>query len=305
MSTTKTTSALDAMLKQYETNTINASNSSAKKKYDLKNYFTTHLADGVKTATKTIRILPASDGTSPFIEFFGHKTKVGKDTKVFACLKHEKNQDCPFCEAREALLATGKEQDKETAKKYSARKMFIVKLIDRTPESDNSFPVKFWRFPHDYRKQGIFDKIYGIISSIKKDITDPVTGRDLSVILARDQNNFPIVQTITHMDPSPLSENQTQASEWLADTRTWEDVYSVKSYDYLAIVVGGGIPVWDETENKFVDKNLAVPDETAKLDAELSLGIQNVKLNVTAAVPTTPVKAEPVTSGEEDDDLPF
>jgi hypothetical protein len=295
------------MLKQYEDSSINSSKSTDKKEYDLKNYFTTHLADGVKTATKIIRILPAADGTSPFIEFYGHKTKVGKDSKVFACLKHEKGQDCPFCEAREALLATGKDQDKETAKKYSARKMYIVKLVDRAPEvKDGSHPVKFWRFAHDYRKQGIFDKIYGIISAIKKDITDPVTGRDLSVILARDQNNYPIVQTITQLDSSPLSEDAAQQAEWLADTRTWEDVYSVKPYDYLAIVVGGGVPVWDKEAKKFVDKNATSTDEPAKLDAELSLGVQNVKTNVTAAAPTTPaVTSEPVTAGEEDDDLPF
>jgi hypothetical protein len=53
--------------------------------------------------------------------------------------------------------------------------------------------IKFWRFNHDYRKQGIFDKIYGVLEATKQDITDPEKGRDLLVMIARDQNNRPTV----------------------------------------------------------------------------------------------------------------
>jgi hypothetical protein len=299
---------LSAMLSQYENSSSSYAKSESSKVYDLKNYFTTHLTDKQKSATKRIRIVPTQDGSSPFVQIHGHKMQVDGDWKTFVCLKHQKDEDCPFCEAQDALRATGKEQDKELAKKYSARKMYVVKIIDRDNEADG---IKFWRFNHDYRKQGILDKIYGVLQAVNKDITDPQTGRDLLVMLARDQGNRPIVQSISHVDPSPLSDDADLAAEWLADARTWEDVYAVKSYDYLEIVVKGGIPTWDKEAKKFVDKaSVTVSDEVASLDEELSLGVSNVKSTVSAAKTTQPVatKTTPVVeenSEVEDDDLPF
>ena len=302
MSNTKNTNTLAAMLKQYETNTNSYTNESAKV-YDLKNYFTTFLTDKQKSATKRIRILPTNDGSSPFVEIHGHKMQVEGEWKTFICLKHEKNQDCPFCEAREQLLSNGGDANKELAKKYSAKKMYVVKLIDRDNEADGP---KFWRFNHDYRKTGTLDKIFGILQAVNKDITDATTGRDLLVMIARDQNNRPIVQSISHVDPSPLSENADLAAEWLSDDRTWEDVYSIKPYGFLEIVVKGGVPTYDKEAKKWVDKaSVTVPEEVAKLDEELSLGVSNVKANVKT---TTSVVAQPATTEaeeEESDDLPF
>lgn len=297
--------ALAAMLNQYESNSSSYSKNNSAKEYDLKNYFTTHLSDKQKTATKRIRILPTSDGSTPFKEIHGHKIQVDGEWKTFVCLKHEKDEDCPFCEAREALLASGKESDKELAKKYSAKKMYVVKIIDRDNEADG---VKFWRFNHDYRKQGIYDKIYGVLTAIKQNITDPQTGRDLMVMIARDQNNRPVVQSISHMDPSPLSDDAEVSAEWLSDSRTWEDVYSVKPYDYLEIIVKGGVPMWDKEAKKFVDKAAMTTQESDDLDEELSLGTPNVKSSVvasTAKPQTKTVVTQEESNEDEEDDLPF
>lgn len=295
------TNILAAMLKQYESNS-NSYTKTEQKTYDLKNYFTTYLKDKEKSATKRIRILPTKDGSSPFVEIHGHKMQVDGEWKTFVCLKHEKGEDCPFCEAREALLASNKESDKELAKKYSAKKMYVVKVIDRDNEADGP---KFWRFNHDYRKTGTLDKIYGVLQAVNKDITDPTTGRDLLVMIARDQGNRPVVQSISHVDPTPLSEDADLAKEWLSDERTWEDVYSVKPYEYLEIVVKGGVPTWDKDAKKWVDKaSITAPEESDNLDEELTLGVQNVKSNVTAsqAAPQTAPVAE---DEDSDDDLPF
>lgn len=296
--------ALAAMLNQYENNSSSYSKNNSAKEYDLKNYFTTYLSDKQKTATKRIRVLPTSDGSTPFKEIHGHKIQVDGEWKTFVCLKHEKDEDCPFCEAREALLASGKESDKELAKKYSAKKMYVVKIVDRDNEADG---VKFWRFNHDYRKQGIYDKIYGVLTAIKQNITDPQTGRDLMVMIARDQNNRPVVQSISHMDPSPLSDDAEVSAEWLSDSRTWEDVYSVKPYDYLEIIVKGGVPMWDKEAKKFVDKAAMTTQESDDLDEELSLGTPNVKSSVVAstAKPQPKTVVEEDSNEDEEDDLPF
>jgi len=297
-------SALEAMLEQYEKNNAPKYEKKSEKVYDLKNYFNTHIKDGVKSATKEIRILPAKNG-SPFVEVHGHKVQIDGEWKTFACLKHEKDEPCPFCEAYEELRATGKEADKELAKKYKARQMYVVKVIDREREDEG---VKFWRFNHDYRKEGVFDKIHGVLTALKtnKNITDTENGRDLSISINRNQNNVPVVSAIVALDSTPLSEDSEKSAEWLADERTWEDVYSVKSYDYLEIIVKGGIPVWDKEEKKYVDKeSLNSKSADSSMEDELTMGVENVKANIQASTATA-TKSEPVASSNEDeDDLPF
>ena len=293
--------ALEAMLAQYEKNNAPRAVKTEAKVYDLKNYFNTYIQDGVKSATKQIRILPTADGSTPFVEVHAHKVLVDGEWKTFACLKHEKGEACPFCEAREALLATGKESDKELAKKYNARKMYVVKVIDREHEDEG---VKFWRFNHDYRKEGIYDKIIGVLNAIKKDVTNAETGRDLLLTINRNMNNIPVVSAVASLDPSALSEDQELKDLWLADARTWEDVYSVRTYDYLENIVRGGIPVWDKEEKKFVDKAALSSDNSdAELESELTMGVENVKANVQAAAET--VETPTTGSSDEEDDLPF
>jgi len=300
MSNEKT--SLQAILEQYEANNKPKYEKKSEKVYDLKNYFNTYIKDGVKSATKQIRILPSANGGTPFVEMHGHKIQVDGEWKTFPCLKHEKDEACPFCEAREALLSTGRESDKELAKKYSAKMMYVVKVIDRERPEEG---VKFWRFNHDYRKEGIYDKIIGVLNALKKDVTHPETGRDLVLTINRNQNNVPVVSAVASLDPSPLSENAEEAKAWLSDSRTWEDVYSVRSYEYLEIIVKGGIPVWSSEDKKFVDKAslTATSSETENLESELTLGVENVKAGIVSAptAPTAPVEV----SAEEEDDLPF
>lgn len=293
--------ALAAMLEQYESNAKPKYETKTEKVYDLKNYFNTFIPDGVKSATKTIRILPAANG-SPFVEIYAHKMQVDGQWKTFACLKHEKDEPCPFCEAREALLATGDAQNKKIASTYRARLMYVVKVIDRDHEDEG---VKFWRFNHDSRSEGIYDKIYAIINAIKKDITDPTTGRDVMLTINRNQNNAPVVSGIATLDPTPLSEDAEKTALWLSDTRTWEDVYSVRSYDYLAIIVQGETPVWDKENKCFVAKKVldAVETEKQTLDSELTMGVEAVKANMQPATEAATTTAEPEV--EETDDLPF
>lgn len=285
--------SLEAMLAQYEKNTRPA-NTNQSKEIDLKNYFTTFLQPNLNQKTKRVRLLPSKDNSSPFVEVMIHTTQIDGQWRKFICPKHQKEEACPFCEAREQLLASGTEADKELAKRFSPKKAYIVKVIDREFESDGP---KFWRFNHDYRKTGILDKIQALLP-ITGDFTHAETGRDLLIQIARDAKNNPVVQAVVHTDATPLHVDSEQAKQWIDDAKSWEDVYAVKSYDYLEIIVKGGVPVWDKEGKKYVDKS-SIVETTDSSEGEDSIG--------SSAPLTVPTSANSVvmTGGDEEDDLPF
>ena len=294
---------LDKIMQQYSESSGNTNFS--EKIYDLKNYFTTHLPDGVKEGSRQIRILPPPEGDdTPFQVMWGHKYKVGKDWKNFPCLTKHGDTPCPFCETRALLRAEGTEQGKESAKKFNARRYYIIRVIDREKESEG---VKFWRIQESYDKTGTFDKIVSAFKVMKRDLSDPTNGMDLVLTLARNSKGYPIVQNVTPMGQSALSDDAELMEKWLADNRTWRDVYATKPYEYLEIVVKGGEPTYDKKLGRWVDRVELSDQETTtdnsssdELDNELTMSSTKQTL-VVASQPTT------VTSGgdEDDDDLPF
>lgn len=295
---------LEAMLAQYEAATTQTK---GKTTFDLKNYFTTYLPDGINTAIKRVRILPVSDG-SPFIEVYVHSIQVDGKNRKFTCLAHENDEPCPFCEARAELLATGEDSDKELAKNYRPRQMYIVKVIDRENEEDGP---KFWRFPSNFKKEGILDKIMANIRMLDVDVTDAETGWDLALNIERvksPRGEYPSVTTILAPKMGPLSKNPEQSEAWANDDKVWQDVYSMKPYDYLAIVVKGGIPVWDKVSEKYVDKNDLETGESGnvsdELDSELAIG-GNQKETIKEEELTNTYTAEVDKEEKASDDLPF
>lgn len=302
---TKKDPLLEAILKQYEDNSSPQSTSS--KTYDLKNYFSIYLKEGEKKGSKQIRILSAPDGGTPFKEMFVHSRQVNGKWKKFTCLKNNFGKACPFCEARTELLNSGKESEKELAKKFGSRKMYVLRVIDRDHEEDG---VKFWRFNHDYTSQGIMDKIISIIRA-KGNISDLQTGRDLIIDIGRDHKNNCVVTGVVDCDPAPAMEDSEALKALVGEGRTWEDVYSVKSYEYLEIVVLGGEPVWDKTNEKWVDKTTLDNSETSSDEAEITMGDDDddVITKEPETVTTTKKETKKVVAVEEDgddsDDLPF
>jgi hypothetical protein len=301
----------EEMLKQHEdSHRASGNKNKSQKSYDLKNYFNTALPKGTSSLKKRIRILPPEEGKkTSFTIMWGHEKKVDGAWKTFPCLKHEKDEECPLCQAREVLMAGGTAEEKELAKDYSPRKFYIIKVIDRDNEHEG---VKFWRIKHNYKKEGIFDKIMSAIEDCGHDITHPETGRDLFVNIKEGTTGKAI--TIGYaLDSTPLSADESMADEWKSDVRTWEDVYSVRGYDYLAIIVKGDTPVWDKTLNKFVGKStLEGEKESDNLEDELSIGLVEAPVapttKTTQSKPASKPVSKPVSKVDDDDDdtdLPF
>lgn len=249
-------STFDAVLAQYEKNK-NATSGNANKVSSedrMKKYFTTVLPKGSKGEERRIRILPTKDGSSPFVEVYFHEVQVdGKWVKLYDPKQEGKRS--PLNEVHDSLMQTGVESDRELARNYRARKFYIVKVIDRDNEQDG---VKFWRFKHNAKQDGILDKIFPIFQK-KGDITDPEKGRDLTLFLtltkAGTGKEYTAINSIMPEDPSPLSENEKQSQEWLTDELVWSDVYSKKGEDYLEMVANGEVPRWDSVTNKWVSNS--------------------------------------------------
>ena len=284
------TNSLDAVLSQYEKSQSSSNATSKMSSEDrMKKYFAALLKDNEKQGQRTIRILPTTDGSSPFKEVWFHEVQVdGKWQKFYDPAKND-NERSPLNEVYEELMSTGKESDKQLATQYRSRKFYIVKVVDRDNEQDG---VKFWRFKHNYKQEGVLDKIIPIWKA-KGDITDPDNGRDLILELTKAKTpkgaTYTVIQTVMYDDPAPISKDTDQMADWVGNEMTWEDVYSKKPVEYLEALARGETPRWDSEKGGYVYSNT----ETS----EVSIG-------GTKSVSITEV-ADPQTNDEVDEDLPF
>jgi hypothetical protein len=279
-------STFDAVLAQYEKNknATSGNNNKMSSEDRMKRYFTTVLPKGSKGEERRIRILPTKDGSSPFVEVYFHEIQVdGKWVKLYDPKQEGKRS--PLNEVNEALMGTGVEADREAARQYRSRKFYIVKVIDRDHESDG---VKFWRFKHNHKGDGVIDKVFPIFRN-KGDVTNAETGRDLILSLtltkAGTGKEYTVINSVLNDDPSPLHTDADVAKTWLEDELTWSDVYSKKGEDYLEMVARGEVPRWDTASSKWV----------SNLTTEETIG---------APKSSTPV-VDPQDDADVDSDLPF
>ena len=280
-------STFDAVLAQYEKNKNNATSGNANKVSQedrMKKYFTTVLPKGSKGEERRIRILPTKDGSSPFVEVYFHEVQVdGKWVKLYDPKQEGKRS--PLNEVCEGLMMTGSDADRELARNYRSRKFYIVKVIDRDHENDG---VKFWRFKHNHKGDGIMDKVFPIFRN-KGDITNTENGRDLILSLALTKagtgKEYTTVNSVIPEDAGPLHTDVNISKTWTDDELTWSDVYSKKDENYLELVARGEAPRWDSDQKKYVSSS--TNEET-----------------ISAPKSVTPV-VDPQEDEEVDGELPF
>jgi hypothetical protein len=230
--------------------------------------------------------MPTKDGASPFEEGYWHSIQVGGKWRKLYCRKHNDGERCPLCEIEEELKATGSEEDKKISKQFKAKKFYITKLIDRNNEGDG---VKFWRFPHNWKGEGALDKMIPIFTK-KGDVTHPGEGRDLVIILGRDDRKFTKITSIMSEDVSLLTEDATKAKAWMSDETTWKDIYKAQPVEYLEIIANGDTPVWDKGLQKFIAKG-----DEGSVESEVSYSVPQTETATT----------EVDTSSDNEDELPF
>jgi len=276
-----------------------------------KMYFSIALPKGAKEAVKTIRIIPCEN---PFNVGYFHEIYVGgKKNKIYDPGYNDKKYS-PLNEVAKKLEEKGTEESKILARDYRPKKFYMVPVIERGREEDG---VKWFRFKHDSRGSGIFDKILAIVNS-RGDIHDVEEGRDLTLtITIKSYNNkeYSEVISILPEDKSPLHSNPEVVKKWMSDTRTWRDVYKQKPIEYLEILAAGKTPRWDSELNKYIpsDQDSARADYGKKEEESEEVSESLVARSGPYVEPSiatvqnnvdTPVRPAPEVD-EDDDDLPF
>tara|TARA_Y100000592_G_scaffold75674_1_gene118247 strand:- start:91 stop:957 length:867 start_codon:yes stop_codon:yes gene_type:complete len=285
--------SLDAVLAQYEKNKQSGSSTKPQMTSEerMKQYLSIMLPKGTKSGEKRIRIIPTTDGSSPFKEVYFHNVQVqGRWQKLYDPGKNSEGKPSgersPLNEVEEALRLAGDAQSKELARSYRSQKFYIVKVVDRDNEEDG---VKFWRFKHNWKGDGPIDKIIPIWRN-KGDVTDINEGRDLILILQAvplpgGRGEYTTVSSVMYEDPGKLSEDENKVKEWTGDERTWKDVYSQKPVEYLEAISKGLDPVWDSEQKKYVYDD---PNSVQNTTNTTTMGTQ-----------------DPQANDPQDEDLPF
>ena len=144
------------------------------------------------------------------------------------------------------------------ANKWQAKKFYIVRGIDKGAEKDG---VKFWRFKHNFRNEGTFNKLLPILEEFNTlnqvAFTDANNGTDLSISTTDTTFNNRVYKTISAISArgkAPLSSDPQLMQKWLTDDIIWRDVFQAKKapnttpYQFLEMIVEGNNPYWENTD---------------------------------------------------------
>ena len=310
---------------------------SKKLSFDPKNYLDLKLQEHEATKRVRVRFLPISSTDSTvFFDITTHALKVDKEIarsgfKSYVCL-NDKNvnseEECPICKKSKELFDKSAEARKngndalskslfKEACSLKKKRTFIARVIDRDHEDEG---VKFWRFNENSKGEGIYDKLMSLYNTRKQEsiedgdgeynIFDLYEGKDIIINVVKSQipDGFggmkdTIAYNITDSgNKKPLSEDVEKANGWLTDPKTWKDVYSNKTADYLELVVNGKIPVYNKELGKYVEKTES-DTQAQKAQEEAATEILQQNYNTSPQMPNEIVNND--VSVNDDVELPF
>lgn len=288
--------------------------------FDEKNYLNVRLADNEDSKDLKIRLLPIdSESQTPFKRIYVHQMKVSKDVsanpwKSYICIEKTEGIDkekyghkCPFCELnREAYKNFTEAKDeitKERWKKISLdnlpKEATITRCIERGAEDDGP---KFWKFNNRKDKTDPKGQIMELYKTrlqesreegdTEENILDLRTGKDLKVTISQAADNKSgatrtSVKVVDYGKNKPISVDEAQIAAWVNDPKKWSDVFTIKPYDYLKIILEGDVPYYDKTLNKWVSRSSYNNAQEATLD-EVNQQIAQAEDDIMMPIVTAP-----------------
>lgn len=187
--------------------------------------------------TQVIRIVPYQHNReNPFQELYFHYNFSGKS--VLSPISFGRPD--PIVEFAEKLKSTGNSDDWKMGKKLEPTMRCYVPIIVRGKESEG---VKFWGFG-----KSVYQELLGFITDPDYgDITDPMSGRDISVeFKAADQTGKSYPETSIRVKPNqtPVTDNKA-VLEKLANQPKITDIFKEQTYEDLEKLLQG----WLDPEN--------------------------------------------------------
>jgi len=178
-----------------------------------------------EVGTNVVRIVPFQHNReNPFMELYFHYNFSGKN--ILSPISFGK-QD-PIVEFAEKLKSTGNSDDWKMGKKLEPTMRCYVPILVRGKESEG---VKFWGFG----KQ-VYQELLGFIADPDYgDITDPVTGRDVTVdFKSKEQTGKDFPETSIRVKPNQTPVTQDKGViEKLGQQPKVTEIFKEYSYDEI------------------------------------------------------------------------
>ena len=189
-----------------------------------------------------VRIAPYKfNKDNPFIELYFH---YNINNKTYLSPQSFGRPD-PIVEFADKLKRMGDKEDWKAAKAMEPKLRTFVPVIVRGEEGEG---IRFWGFG-----KTVYQEILGYIADPDYgDITDPTSGRDLTIEYKSAEEagtSYPTTTIRVKPSETAISEDATRATDFLENQTEITDLYSELSYDELKGVLEGWLNPTDEGGN--------------------------------------------------------
>ncbi len=189
----------------------------------------------------TVRLISFADNDGqPFKELWFYYN-IGNNPGLLA--PKQFSEPDPIQELINKLRDDGSKDSYELAKKLYPKMRTFAPVIVRGEEDKG---VRLWSFGKTVYQSLLnimLDEDYG-------DITDPIEGRDVKVTCTKAPGRMWATTTVRPRGKdNPLAPDATQAKEWLANIPSLDDLYTLKSYDELEMIVNDWLNGDEEAES--------------------------------------------------------
>ena len=179
---------------------------------------------------QVIRVLPYKHNKdNPFIELFFH---FGLNNKTYLSPITFGRPD-PIEEFASKLKTSGNREEYQMARKLEAKMRTFAPVVVRGEEAQG---VRFWGFG-----KTVYQELLSVIADPDYgDITDPVSGRDISVefITAEESGaSFPKTSIRVKPNQTPITEDKAQLEGILDNQKDITELYQELSYEELTDVL--------------------------------------------------------------------
>jgi len=179
-----------------------------------------------------VRIVPyLFNKENPFIELYFH---YNINNKTYLSPSSFGRPD-PIVEFADKLKRMGDKEDWKAAKKMEPKLRTFVPVLVRGEEGEG---IKFWGFG-----KTVYQEILGYIADPDYgDITDPTTGRDITIEYTSAEDagtSYPVTTIRVKPGQTPITDDTAQVTRLLEGQTNITDIYSELSYDELKGVLEG------------------------------------------------------------------